>query len=111
MCPPSHTQSDDTAPTGAAPVRDETEVVATISISAPVAGISLEDMVEYLTPPLRVGMMLPTLLIVGQGNPIGRWLGACDLVGPDTRIPQAEIIDFLAGELRKHQDEPVCQIV
>jgi hypothetical protein len=60
--------------------------------------------------PQGVGMVLPTLLIVGQGNPIGRWFGACDLVGPDMRIPQAEILDYLAGELRKHQDEPVRRI-
>lgn len=36
----------------AAPVRDEAEVTAAISISAPLTAISLEDMVEYLMPHL-----------------------------------------------------------
>lgn len=36
----------------AAPIRDDTEVTAAISIAAPATAISLEDMVEYLTPHL-----------------------------------------------------------
>jgi hypothetical protein len=56
--------------------------------------------------PSGFGMMLPTLMIVGQGNPVGRWLGPCDLEGPDRRIPQADVMDYLTTELRNHQSQP-----
>jgi hypothetical protein len=53
--------------------------------------------------PRGVGMALPTVMIIGQTNPIGRWIGPCDLVGPNQRVAQADIVHYLTTALRDHQ--------
>jgi hypothetical protein len=51
--------------------------------------------------PAKIGMALPTIVLLGQSNPIGRWLGPCDLVGEGETVPQERVLAFLNTELAR----------
>jgi len=51
--------------------------------------------------PKGIGLPLPTLAIISQYCPIGRWFGPCDLVCGERRVPQDEVLSFLNDTLQR----------